>query len=436
MKRRFTRHLLGGLAALLAAASLSVVEPVSATPPTPTAGAPSGDGVVPVPMNGNVTCADLNADEVHFPTVTSSLGLKIQPVANGTYTLTSSSGTLLGGAPEDPNNSITLSGVSGSNFNWSATLDIQAVIVKGGPDSNTFVYFPEDTADTGLHAPINPGTGQPYGLSHVTFCHNYDLNATINAQVDYTRYYYWTLDKQASPTTRSGFAGQDLTYDYTVTAAWDYYEDADWAVGGDVEVSNPTPYTVDFTVDGTFDSTVLTIDCPTYTLDPNEETTCSIELYPGSNPDGETITIDVTSLTPDVNSATATDTLVTGLPTTVVNDTVNLHDTWPWSETGIHDELGVAFEYRQFDYSRTYTCPTNLSLYTNGTYSTEIVNRADIDETGQYAEATVEAICYIPTAAKTAIGTSGQSWNGQSTSPSILRPKRAFPASLSTGGGR
>ena len=123
-----------------------------------------------------------------------------------------------------------------------------------------------------------------------------------------------------------------------------------------------------------------------------------------------TITVDVTSLTPDVNSATQTDTLVTGLPTTIVNDTVNLHDTWPWSETGIHDELGVAFEYRQFDYSRTYTCPTDLSLYTNGMYSTEIVNRADIDETGQYAEATVEAICYIPTAAKTAIGTRGQSW--------------------------
>ncbi|MEY4361985.1 MAG: hypothetical protein RL391_1291 [Actinomycetota bacterium] len=363
-------------------------------------------------LSGNVTCAELNADEINFPSVTRDFGVKVEPVADGTYYFTSSDAILQGGQPEDPYNFVTLSDVSGGYFDWSASLDIQAVIVKGGPDSNAFVYFPEQMSDTDLHAPVNPETGQPYGLSHVTFCHNYDLNAVLNPHVGYARYYYWTLDKEVTPASRTGFAGQDLSYDYTVTAAWDYYEDADWIVDGTLEIANPSPLTVDFTVAGTFDGAGndLTVDCPSYTLAPDSEVTCDISFMPGSDPDGETITVDVTSLTDEVSSTSTTATLVTGLPSDSVNDTVSVQDTWPWSETAEHDELGTVFEFAQFDYSRTYTCPTDLSLYTNGMYSTEIVNRADIHETGQYDEATVEAICYVPTAEKTAIGTRGQSW--------------------------
>lgn len=398
-----------GLAAILATAAIAVVDTSAhATPPTPVAGAPSGDGVQPVITSGSVTCADLNADAVKFPTVTSDYGIKIQPVANGTYTFTSSAGTLLGGAPQDPNNSVTLSGVTSTTFNWSATLPIQAVIVKGGNDSNTYVYFPEDQSDTALHAPVNPGTGQPFGLSHVSFCHNYDLNASVNAKVDFTRTYAWTIDKSATPSSLVGFAGDDLTYDYNVIAAWDGYTDSDWSVEATIEVQNPSPLTADFTLDVEVDSTPGTAVCPSYTLAPDSEVLCTFSQSWAGDPGGLTLTATVTSLTVDVDGVVQTDTLVTGLPTTVVNDTVNLHDTWPWDESNTHEELGAVFEYGEFDYSRTYTCPTDVAEYTNGTFSTEIVNRADIDETGQYDEATVEAICYVPTAEKTAIGTHGE----------------------------
>ena len=44
-------------------ATISAVAPnASATPPPPTAGAPSGDGIVPIAVSGNVSCADLNVD--------------------------------------------------------------------------------------------------------------------------------------------------------------------------------------------------------------------------------------------------------------------------------------------------------------------------------------------------------------------------------------
>ncbi|TEX44909.1 MAG: hypothetical protein B7C54_07110 [Acidimicrobiales bacterium mtb01] len=394
------------VAAIVAAPSVS-----SATPGASTPGSPSGDGVTPVVLSGNVTCAQLNADEVNFPTVTRDFGVKVEPVTSGTYYFTSADATLEGGQPDDPYNYVTLSNVSGGYFDWAASLDIQAVIVKGGSDSNTFVYFPEDVNDTGLHAPINPDTGQPYGLSHVTFCHNYDMNATLNARVDYTRYYYWTIDKSVSPASRSGFAGQDLSYEYSVVAQWDYYEDADWAVAGTVEIANPSPLTVDFTAAGTFDGAGndLTIDCPSYTLAPDSEVLCDISFMPTSDPDGETVSVDVTSLTTEVNGASTTDTLVTGLPTTVVNDTVNVHDTWPWSETAEHEELGAVFEYGEFNYSRIYTCPTDPAEYTDGVFTTSIVNRADIHETGQYDEASIEAICYQPWATKDAVATRGVS---------------------------
>jgi hypothetical protein len=54
-------------------------------------------------------------------------------------------------------------------FDWSSSVGIDAVIVKGGSTANVYTYD-EATGDTGLHAPINPNTNQPFGLSHIEFC--------------------------------------------------------------------------------------------------------------------------------------------------------------------------------------------------------------------------------------------------------------------------
>lgn len=53
----------GTLAATMVATIVTAVAPnVSATPPPPNAGPPSGDGIAPIAVSGNVSCADLNAD--------------------------------------------------------------------------------------------------------------------------------------------------------------------------------------------------------------------------------------------------------------------------------------------------------------------------------------------------------------------------------------
>jgi hypothetical protein len=57
----------------------------------------------------------------------------------------------------------------GQLVDWSSSKPIDAVIVKGGPNANAYVYAGESSGDTGLHAPFN-GPDKYYGLSHVNFC--------------------------------------------------------------------------------------------------------------------------------------------------------------------------------------------------------------------------------------------------------------------------
>lgn len=150
--------------------------------------------VTPVVRTDNPSCATLNADNTNFPTITSDFGFKIDsPVAQGTFTLTNNGSpprVLTGGAPSDSSNTVTVTFTDFSNltqsfggsepilFDWSATLGIDAVIVKG-QSTNVYVYNPEATGDTSLETP------QMRGLSHIEFCYDYgDLKIIKDAVPD------------------------------------------------------------------------------------------------------------------------------------------------------------------------------------------------------------------------------------------------------------
>jgi hypothetical protein len=88
-------------------------------------------------------------------------GFKIDPPNSGTYTF------------PDGINLVTIT-LNGKCFDWTSTLGIDAVIVKGGPNANLYVYNPPALSygDVGLSAPINPNNGKPYGISHIEFAWN------------------------------------------------------------------------------------------------------------------------------------------------------------------------------------------------------------------------------------------------------------------------
>lgn len=60
---------------------------------------------------------------------------------------------------------------AGQVFDWTSTVPILAITVKGGPvdnDPQFYSYAPDGaTSGTGLHAILNPNSGKWYGLSHL-----------------------------------------------------------------------------------------------------------------------------------------------------------------------------------------------------------------------------------------------------------------------------
>ncbi len=119
--------------------------------------------VTPLELFGNPHCGDVpgRSDLI--------AAIKIEPVEDGDYQFT---------GPNDTARTITLSNVQSSSFDWSSTLSMDVVIVKGGPSANVYVYdgdgepITEALGDTELVTP----TG--LGLSHVLFC--YDPEPTID----------------------------------------------------------------------------------------------------------------------------------------------------------------------------------------------------------------------------------------------------------------
>jgi hypothetical protein len=97
--------------------------------------------VTPTLLAGNPSCAG---------------GVKIEPVADGTFAV--------------PGGTITID-VTNSAFNFTASVTVFQVIVKGGPNANLYDYsgIGGVTADTGLTAPLNPSNNRPFGLSHLCF---------------------------------------------------------------------------------------------------------------------------------------------------------------------------------------------------------------------------------------------------------------------------
>ena len=114
-----------------------------------TSGPASATHVEPVLVQFNPQCVDFGEDEI----------FRIEPVADGTFPV--------------PGGSITIVVDEGAKtFDWTSTVGIDSIIVKGGPDANLYVYDPPAPAfaDTGLHSPVNPRNGAFYGLSHISFC--------------------------------------------------------------------------------------------------------------------------------------------------------------------------------------------------------------------------------------------------------------------------
>jgi hypothetical protein len=64
---------------------------------------------------------------------------------------------------------VTVEHTDAATVAWTSTAPVAAFIVKGGPAATVELYTPPSTADSAT-SPTNPNNGEPYGISHVTWC--------------------------------------------------------------------------------------------------------------------------------------------------------------------------------------------------------------------------------------------------------------------------
>jgi hypothetical protein len=148
--RSLTRRRIGVITTLLGLTGVGVG--LAATP----ASAASVEPIL-VTGDGNPSCGELAAD---FSGGQTWIEIKLEgdDLSDGPHTV--------GGV------TVTLSNVTSHSFDWSATVGIDAVLVKAGSsDHNFYLYAPngdaaEPTSDTGLQA-----SGQN-AISHISFCYD------------------------------------------------------------------------------------------------------------------------------------------------------------------------------------------------------------------------------------------------------------------------
>jgi hypothetical protein len=336
---------------------------------------PSEDGVNPIVEDGNLDCADLNAD-ASYPTVTSNFGFKIDAnPTGGTVPYQFKNGTqngdttlLTGGAPTDTSNSVTLTPTafeSGSGdttvFDWTATIGVDAIIVKA-QDSNVYVYTPEDLGDGGLQAP------DLKAISHVEFCYDYELSVKKTAQTELTRTFKWTIDKSVSPETWDLFPGDSGTSKYTVGVTKDTGTDSAWAVSGTITVTNPTPFNVPVTnvtdaVSG--GAGAANVDCSgvtfPHTLSPGGTLNCTYSKE--DLPDAQSRTNTATA-----KSGLASTSVGDGIGTAAVdfanakinkvNDSISVNDS-------VQGSLGTFNASGSKTYNKTFTCDGDEGTHDN-----------------------------------------------------------------------
>jgi hypothetical protein len=344
--------------------------------------------VEPIFVLGNPDCPDCEGQG----NLTSDYSFKIDPPMSGTYTVPGY-GTI----------TITLSS-DGKYLDWTSTFGISAVIVKGGPNANLYVYNPpaESFGDTGLCSPVNPKSGQIPEISHIVFCYAEGaqkletITVIKTAETTFTRTWEWTIEKSVSPDTWDLFKGDSGTSEWTVSVTKTGYTDSDWQVCGNITIMNEG--TGSATITGIYDEVdgiTATVDCGVtfpYVLEAGGNLTCT---YCASLPDGSqrlnTATVTTEVLPGGYNGYAD---VIFGEPTTVVNDTINVTDTNGnnWTTSG----------NATWTYLETFACDCDEGIH---------VNTATITETGQYGNATVTVNCYELEVTKTAITSFTRTWD-------------------------
>jgi hypothetical protein len=228
-------------------------------------------------------------------------------------------------------------------------------------------------ADLGVHnntATIRE-TGQSDSASVTVNC--YSLNVTKDASTFFKRTYQWTIDKTGDQTDLTLDAGETATVNYDVVLGATF-TDGDWAVAGNISISNPAPMAA--TIVGVNDivspDIAATVNCSVsfpYTLIAGSTLECT---YTANLPDTSARTNTATAVLQNIPSGTTSfsgsaNVDFGGAVMTEIDKTITVTDT-------LHGDLG-SVTYGVDPLPKTFPYSQTIGPYTDsGNYP--VVNTA------------------------------------------------------------
>lgn len=310
----------------------------------------------------------------------------------------------------------------GDSFGFASSHTVEEVVAKGGPNYNRYDYTGMGVVhDDGLVAPTNPKTGQPYGLSHVSFCFGDapitpegTLDVSKTAAGSWDREVSWALDKTVDPDSHSGGPGDTFSSDWQVVATKTDSGPTGFSVTGVIEVGWSGAFAVTVQVDDVLnDGTVAAVDCgdgtnviefPAGTAG----TTCTYEAFP-------------TDASADVNVVELT---VLGDPEGDVTGDLDAQASIIWTENLTGDDEVLLEDDRSghsetigssttLDYAEGFTCPDiDSGLYVDGLYEETFPNTATLTgpNTDLSDSAGVTLTCRLVFQGETVTG-AGEDWS-------------------------
>jgi hypothetical protein len=211
----------------------------------------------------------------------------------------------------------------------------------------------------------------------VKVCVGKDLTVSKDASPSYTRTYNWDLNK-AVDKTEVKQAGGTVTFNYSVLAAQLGFTDSNVKATGAITVTNPNDWEA-ITLTGLTDAvdngaTSCTLDAAAPSVVPasssvNATYTCTYSTKPADGKNTATATWDKAAAFTPNGSATGVADVKFGAPTSMVNKTVTVTDTFDGGAPTILGTLTASdttpYTSQTYNYPRTVTVTYGCRSYPN-----------------------------------------------------------------------
>jgi hypothetical protein len=223
----------------------------------------------------------------------------------------------------------------------------------------------------------------------------------------YDERHEWEVLKTVDPASQSAFAGDTVTFDWTIVVTETVFEE-NFAVSGTITVDNPNPdddlmvSLVDW-VDGnaaTIDMASCDFDGTDLTVAAGGSETCNYAASLSYSALADAPTVNTATIT--LNSIDFEATAGIAYTANVIDGSATLDDDrFPYTDQPVEDGWTSTYE-------DSYTCSSDLNDYTDGAdLDNEVSNTAIVSAGGSeqdHSTATTTIDCYVPSIEKTAAG--------------------------------